>query len=116
MTDRIAQLERMVISLVDSNKTTGASEFDRMPSPVMTMLPQSPGMPAPRDATNFQTPRHWGQIRVGNYETAYVPSTHWSIILEEVTMNLDRKMQWRQLMADCLVTDFGAEEYVFSCI
>ncbi|QGA18702.1 hypothetical protein EYB26_006387 [Talaromyces marneffei] len=85
MTDRIAQLERMVISLVDSNKTTGASEFDRMPSPVMTMLPQSPGMPAPRDATNFQTPRHWGQIRVGNYETAYVPSTHWSIILEEIS-------------------------------
>uniref|UniRef100_A0A093V075 Putative transcriptional regulatory protein n=1 Tax=Talaromyces marneffei PM1 TaxID=1077442 RepID=A0A093V075_TALMA len=71
MTDRIAQLERMVISLVDSNKTTGASEFDRMPSPVMTMLPQSPGMPAPRDATNFQTPRHWGQIRISELKNMF---------------------------------------------
>lgn len=84
MTDRIAQLERLVTSLVDSNKTTSASEFDRMSPPVRSMLPQSPGRPASGDAANLQSPHHWGQIRVANHETTYVPGTHWSVILDEV--------------------------------
>ena len=90
MTDRIAQLERLVTSLVDNNKATSASEFDRMSPPVRSMIPQSPDRAAFGDAVNFQTPRHWGQVQVTNRETTYVPGTHWSVILEEVMLKLER--------------------------
>jgi hypothetical protein len=93
MTDRIAQLERLVTSLVDNNKTAGASDIDRVSPQVTSMLPQSPARPAPGDAANLQTPRHCGQIKVANQQTTYVSGTHWSVILEEVMLNIYRKMQ-----------------------
>lgn len=80
-------------SLVDNNKTASASEFDRMSPPVRSMLPQSPARAAPADAANFQTRRHWGQVQVANHETTYVPGTHWSVILEEVMVKLERRMR-----------------------
>lgn len=86
MTDRIAQLERLVTSLVDNNKTTSIPEFDVMSPPVRSMLPPSPGRLVSGDAASFQTPRHWGQVQFVNNETKYVPGTHWSVILSEVIL------------------------------
>lgn len=76
------------------------------------MLPQSPGRAASGDAADFQTPRHWGQVQVANNETTYVPGTHWSVILEEVMVKLERGM--RRSMTDYLATDFRDEEHVVS--
>ncbi|EED22658.1 conserved hypothetical protein [Talaromyces stipitatus ATCC 10500] len=78
------QLERLVISLVDGNKTTNASDQDGLSLPVMTTLARSSGRPLSGDAANLQSPRHWGQIRQFNQETAYVPGTHWTVILDEI--------------------------------
>lgn len=103
-----------MISLVDNNKTTSVPEFSVMSSPVTSMLPPSPGRLASGDAASFQTPRHWGQVQIANNETTYVPGTHWTVILEEVI--LGKGLKQKQLMADCLATDFRAEEHVVPCI
>lgn len=85
MADRINQLEQLVTSLVESNKNTNTSDASRM-SPASSVTPTSPGRPASVDASHSQDPRHWGQIRVEDNKSTYVPSTHWTVILDKVTL------------------------------